>query len=242
MDSEEPHSKKCLKSYLLFRGGIFCLWMTGSLFVWSNDFLFSNVHISHCSPSKKNTGSCVTSSTRLVSQRGAGWWLHAGSVIACEKVSHQQQQLRAFSLPALGQFNRETSTLPHFSDGRIGGKPIVDQMKENSSVPSNMKDGSGHTCEIYYQFFFLVVLGKVEFGHNWGKLAKRTVMGEHLGMASGEAKQKPSPRCANIREGCKQPSFPVTSHPMPVGISLDGAWSSMVCGRCPCPLQAFGMR
>lgn len=101
-----------------FLGEIFCLWMTSSLFMRSNDFLFSNVHISHCSPSKKNTESCVTSSTRLVSQSGACWWLHAGSVIACEKVSHQQgfgqQQLRAFSLPALAQFNRDISTATPF--------------------------------------------------------------------------------------------------------------------------------
>lgn len=97
----------------------------------------------------------------------------AGSVIACEKVSHQrgfgQQQLRAFSLAALGQFNRDTSALPHFSDGKIGGEPIVDQIEEKSSIPNNMKNGSGHTCELYHQFFILVVLGKVEFGHNWGK-------------------------------------------------------------------------
>lgn len=72
MGIEEPHSKKCLKSYLLFWGEIFCLWMTGSLFMWSNDFLFSNVHMSHCSPSKKNTASCLTSSTRLLSRSAGG--------------------------------------------------------------------------------------------------------------------------------------------------------------------------
>lgn len=73
----------------------------------------------------------------------------------------------------------------------------------------------------------------------WENLQKRAVMGEHLGMASGEAKQKPHPRCANVMEGCKEPNIPDPFHSVP--IRLDGAWSSMVYGRCPYPWQGFGM-
>lgn len=82
-----------------------------------------------------------------------------------------QQQLRAFSLAALGQFNRDTSTLPHFSDGKIVGEPIVDQIKENSSIPSNMTNGSGHTRELYCQFFHLY-FGSAGKGGIWSHLGK----------------------------------------------------------------------
>lgn len=159
----------------------------------------------------------------------------------CMSEGESPAGLGASSLPALGQFNTDTSTLPHFSDGKIGGKHIVDQIKENSSIPSNLKNVCGHSCELYHQLFILVVRGKVEFGHNWGKPAEESSDGRAPGDGFRRGKAKTRPQVCKHHGRVQRAKYPSPSHPMPVGISLDGAWSSVVYGRCPCPLQRFGM-